>query len=347
MSPSATPVSTVPVSTAPVSTAPVSTAPAAPPVPDPPDAGGLDPDRLRDPAALQGGRRRSLELADGSLSLLEWDGPSADAPLLVWLHATGFHALTYRGLLLDLARDFRVVAPDLRGHGDSTLPARPGQGPVHRLYAADVEALLQHLGAPALVAGHSLGTIIGMNLAARRPELVRALALVEPVLLPPGRLLGFAAIRALGLGVRMVPIARTASRRRAVFPSRAAMLQAYTGRGAFRTWPARTLADYVAGGARERPDGQVELACSPAWEAATFAGYPLGIWRSIARIRCPVTMLRGEIRSTAPAVAAARFCRLVPQAREVVRPRASHFLPQEEPDLVTAEIRALAGIGRN
>lgn len=301
-----------------------------------------DPGRLADEAELQGGRRIGVDLADGTLSTLQWDGPSAEAPLLLWLHATGFNALTYRGLLVDLARSFRIVAPDLRGHGFSTLPADPERLPIHRAYFDDIVALLERLGAPALLAGHSLGSIVGMNIAAQRPELLRALALVEPVLVPPRRLAAFAAVRAFGLGNRLIPIARNAARRRAVFPSRAAMLQAYTGRGAFRSWPQRILADYVAGGSRDRPDGEVELACAPAWEAATFGAYPLAIWRqTVPRIRCPVTLLRGEIRSTAPAEAVTRFLRLVPQTREVVRPQASHFLPQEEPDLVAAELRAL------
>lgn len=298
---------------------------------------------------LRGATRVGIALADGTLSTLQWPGPAqgdgtSPPPLLLWLHATGFNAQTYCSLLAGLADHMRVVAADLRGHGFTTLPAVPGRLPMHPTYLADTIALLERLGRPAIVAGHSLGSLVGIGLAARRPDLVLGLALVEPVLLPPRRLAAFAVLRALGLAGRASPLARMAARRRAVFPSRAAMQAAYAGRGAFRSWPVAVLADYIAGGTRDRPDGQVELACAPAWEAATFNGYPIGIWRLVERIRTPVTLLRGTIASTCAPEAAARFQRLVPQTREHVQAGASHFLPQEAPDLVAAEVSRLAAL---
>ena len=41
--------------------------------------------------------------------------------------------------------------------------------------------------------------------------------------------------------------------------------------GAFKTWPETMLADYVAGGFVEQPEGKVELACAPVWEASNYA----------------------------------------------------------------------------
>lgn len=295
---------------------------------------------------LQGGRRRSLAIpgAEGRLSLLEWDGPAgypADGPALVWLHATGFHALTYRRLLIDIAAQMPVVALDLRGHGSTTLPAVPGRTRVHRAYFGDVVTVLEGLGRPAILGGHSLGCLVGFGLAGRRPDLVRGLLLAEPVLVPQRLARLFAIARAFGQADRVSRMAAGARRRRAVFPSRMAMLESYAGRGAFRTWPAETLADYVAGGARGRPDGQVELACSPAWEAETFNALPARLWRWIAGIDCPITLLRGGRGSTCREQSAARLKAMKPWTREVLRPEASHFLPQEEPDLVVEEVRRL------
>jgi pimeloyl-ACP methyl ester carboxylesterase len=79
--------------------------------------------------------------------------------------------------LLDLG--FRVVAVDHRGHGRSSAPDtdyRP------EALADDAAALLRHLEvAPAVVIGHSLGTIVTSALAVRHPELVQAIVLVDPV----------------------------------------------------------------------------------------------------------------------------------------------------------------------
>ncbi|MCJ2013301.1 alpha/beta fold hydrolase BchO [Methylobacterium sp. J-076] len=85
-------------------------------------------------------------------------GP-AEAPVLLLLHGTGAATHSWRGLAPLLAGQFRVVAPDLPGHGfTDPLPARelslPGM-------AKAVGALVAELGlAPAIVAGHSAGAAV-------------------------------------------------------------------------------------------------------------------------------------------------------------------------------------------
>ena len=56
-------------------------------------------------------------------------GDSARAPDMIFVHANGFNALTYCTLLEPLARKARILAPDLRGHGRSTLTALAGAHP--------------------------------------------------------------------------------------------------------------------------------------------------------------------------------------------------------------------------
>ena len=77
-----------------------------------------------DAALFREPRRRMIPLADGEMAALEFG--DAGRPLdVVFLHANGLNALTYRSLLGPLSLGLRVLAPDLRGHGDSRLPADP------------------------------------------------------------------------------------------------------------------------------------------------------------------------------------------------------------------------------
>ncbi len=79
-----------------------------------------------------------------------------------------------------LARSFRVLAYDRRGHSESERP--PGQGSV-REDVADLAALIEHLGlAPAWVAGNSFGASIALRLAGERPDLLRGVVAHEPPL---------------------------------------------------------------------------------------------------------------------------------------------------------------------
>lgn len=111
----------------------------------------------------------------------EW-GPEHGAPVVC------LHGILDQSLIWDLvaqplaAAGLRVIAPDLRGHGLSeSIP--PSASYQLLDFIADGVALLDHaLGQPAILVGHSFGSVLAGVIASVRPELVRELVLIEPVL---------------------------------------------------------------------------------------------------------------------------------------------------------------------
>ena len=100
-------------------------------------------------------------------------------PVLL-LHSGGFTSRQWRKLIEMLSPSHRMIAPDLLGYGASSL--WPNGEPFHfRQDLEAIEALLDTLGAPAHVVGHSYGALLGLQLALSRPAQVRSLALFEPV----------------------------------------------------------------------------------------------------------------------------------------------------------------------
>jgi len=98
-----------------------------------------------------------------------------DGPVLLALHGHFGHGRMFDRLAESLAPHWRVVAPDQRGHGRSD----PGPDYDREGYVADAARLVEALDlAPVVVLGHSLGGVNAYQLAARRPDLVRA-AIVE------------------------------------------------------------------------------------------------------------------------------------------------------------------------
>jgi pimeloyl-ACP methyl ester carboxylesterase len=90
-------------------------------------------------------------------------------PILL-IHPSGATASTWGAVTEELARIGRVIVYDRRGY------ARSGGEPVHSVprHTADAAALLEHLGTPqAVVVGTSAGAAIAVDLAVRRPDLVR------------------------------------------------------------------------------------------------------------------------------------------------------------------------------
>ncbi|WTU05307.1 alpha/beta hydrolase [Kitasatospora sp. NBC_00070] len=125
--------------------------------------------------------RIELDLAGRRLSYLDFGGTGR--PLLA-LHGHVSEGLSFAAVAQQLGPEWRVIAPDQRGHGDSDRAdeySREG-------YLADLVALLHHLDlGPVPVLGHSGGGITAYQLAARHPELVSALINEEgPAELPTG-----------------------------------------------------------------------------------------------------------------------------------------------------------------
>ena len=254
--------------------------------------------------------------------------------------------MTYRRLLAPLAGRFHIRAWDARGHGRTSLPANPSGHGNWRVYRDDlirfVENFVAEAGGPVLLGGHSMGGTTSLMVAAERPDLVRGLVLVDPVLVSGRARMMMRLYRALGRKGGPLSIAEGAERRRAVFPDRDTMVKAYKGRGAFRTWPDEVIADYVDGGTRDRADGQVELACAPAWEAANFRAQDHNIWNDVARLRCPLTLIHARAGlSTCRAPGPDLLGRQDPEATILRIGQATHFLPMEFPEAVRREALAL------
>jgi magnesium chelatase accessory protein len=101
-------------------------------------------------------------------------GPAGGAPILL-IHGLGGAATNWAGLAPLLARRRRVLIPDLPGHGLSTpLPAVPNLA----VFADRVGLVAEQEGMlPSCVVGHSLGGVVALRLALRRPAAVAALVL--------------------------------------------------------------------------------------------------------------------------------------------------------------------------
>jgi pimeloyl-ACP methyl ester carboxylesterase len=285
-------------------------------------------------------KRKQMAFADGDVSYLEWE---ADAPVLHFAHATGFNAETYRALLAPLAGKFHIFAMDQRGHGFSTLRAEPEALKGWDVYGSDLAGFLAKVagGKPAVLAGHSMGGIASLMVAARHPELVRAVAVAEPVLVSdtpqtPEQMRAMA---------ERPNLAEMAARRRGVFPSFDEAYGRYRGRGAFTTWPDETLLDYLRGGlVKTGNGGEVRLGCAPAWESATFRNAHPGGARLTGAMKAPLTVLHAEgaIDSTARAGEIDVVRALKPDAKIVPVTGVTHFLPMEKPALVRDAIAAFA-----
>jgi 3-oxoadipate enol-lactonase/4-carboxymuconolactone decarboxylase len=231
--------------------------------------------------------------------------PGADAVLL--LHSLGTNLHVWDEQARVLARQYRVIRPDLRGHGLTTTT--PGPYAIEAL-ARDALGVLDALGVEAAhVAGISIGGMIAQSLAAQAPQRVKRLALVDTALaIPPAQNWTdrAALVRADGMG---------------------AVVEAVVAR--WVTAPA--LHSPVAHGLRAmllRTDPEGYAAAAEAIAAADLTATTRGL-------AVPTLVLVGDADAATPVASAEALRDAIPGAVLEVLADAAHIPTVERPEAVT------------
>ena len=293
------------------------------PPPAPPDECALDwlPRRRRPtrvfPEGRPGYRLAVHRMPTGERIRVIERGPH-EAPPVVLAHGWGASAFAWRETIEALAAaGWRVVAPDLRGHGFSEKPDDP------RLYtsAAMTDHLLAIMDAAGVarapVVGHSLGAEIALGAALRSPDRVSRLALIAPV--------GLGHVTLAFIGRRLTPAFFTRIMTRLL--GRWAVRVALFFASARMRWDAETIVQHAA------PLSQRGFA------AATRHLLHGALWKrrseeELARVRVPVLVIVGTKDRLVPMRDLDDWCRLLPDVRAARVRGAGHVLPEEAADRV-------------
>ncbi|TME72956.1 MAG: alpha/beta hydrolase [Chloroflexi bacterium] len=259
---------------------------------------------------------------DGT-ELVYWTWPGASPPALL-LHGIGNYG-RYWDLFADaIAGRLQLVAPDARGHGESGKPA-DGYAPAD--FAADALAILDRLGIErAAVVGHSMGGLHSISLAARHPERVQALVIVDasPEPLPHG-----------------------AERAQRLLTGRPARFADHQAARAYleRTSPGYSDAVYenrLAFAFREEDGGLVWRSDPAALKRIMSGRMPAeDRWDALAGIACPTLVVRGTRSNVLSEDVARRMVQTLADGR-LMELDAGHNVPLDRPRELADATVALA-----
>jgi pimeloyl-ACP methyl ester carboxylesterase len=243
-------------------------------------------------------------------------GPEG-AEALVLVHGLRGAAANWTLLAPELARTRRVLALDLPGHGGSDpLPAAPSLAP----YADRIGDLVEREGlAGAHFVGHSLGGLISLRLAVRRPELVRGVVLAAAAGIGSSTRW---AERILALLGWLQPGRKISPHWRRVVASRALREAVFGYWGAAD--PASLSARAVEGLLR---DVNLHTDTASAWRALTRDDPR----RDLHDVRCPCLVLWGARDNQLPLVDAFDYARRLDAPLRVIA-ECGHLLIVERPD---------------
>lgn len=244
-------------------------------------------------------------LADGATIAYHDEG--AGLPILLMHGFTGT-ALSHLGRLLDeLAANHRVLAPDLRGYGQSRPPLRDYPPDFYQRDADDMTALLDQLRpGPVVVLGFSDGSESAVLLAAARPDLVRGVV--------AWGISGVISAEMAAAALRWLPVSAWGDERA---PWRAEIVA---------TQGADQLEPQIAG-----------------WAAAAQAIRAAGgniCYEQAAAVRCPVLLLNGDGEVNNLESDFFRLAARLPDCRAEIVPASGHSIQDEQPELLLARIEA-------
>ena len=248
---------------------------------------------------------------DGT-ELVYWTWPGAGPPTLL-LHGIGNYGRSWDLFADAVAHRLALVAPDARGHGES---GRAADGYAPADFTADALAVLGALGIDrAVVVGHSMGGTHAINLAARHPERVRALVIVDasPEPLPAG-----------------------AERARRLVTGRPAR---FADRDEARAYLERTSPGYAAAVYENRlafalreENGELVWRSDPAALGRIMSGRMPAEdrWNALAAIRCPTLVVRGTRSNVLSEEVAHEMVRTLADGR-LMELDAGHNVPLDRP----------------
>ena len=269
-----------------------------------------------------------------------WSAPG-ERDLVLCVHGMSGAATNWTDLIAELAPDFDCAAVDLPGSGFSAPPSKRSGYSVRAL-AKTLIRLIETLDrGPVHLVGNSMGGAISIRVAAARPDLVKTLTLISPVLpdLRPH-------LSTIHFPILALPfVGRAMARYWARVPAENRVTGVYQAccydpailhpeRFAQEVAALRRLDELGYGGA-------TLVGAARTLVAETLTPRPLSLWRAAERVQAPALVLFGSHdRLMSPALAAPA-ARAFKNAQVEVLPHIGHIGQMERPDLVAARFREM------
>jgi pimeloyl-ACP methyl ester carboxylesterase len=245
--------------------------------------------------------------------------PRRAGPPLMLIHGITDSGLCWPRVVEALGAEYPLVLPDARGHG---LSAAPETGYAPADHAADIAGLIGALGLDrSILIGHSMGAMVSATVAARYPDLVRAVVLEDP---PWRDMAKLATPEQLAAG-------RAEFRRRMAENKEKSEAEIIaTAKKDSPLWAEEEFADWAVA------KRQVSL------NAVQYVDNPAPWQETVRAIRCPALLITADpaLGAIVTPEATAEAQQLAPQLRAIYIPGAGHSIRREQFAPYLAAVRA-------
>jgi len=266
-------------------------------------------------------RSRFVRAASLDWHVQDFAAPAPAAPTLLLVHGSGGATHSWAPLVPFLTTDWRVIAPDLPGHGFTAWPADPSRLSLTGM-AADLAALLDALAVvPDVVVGHSAGAAVLLRMALDGRIAPRAIVGINAALAEWPAWYRDTLSPVIG-AIATLPIVARIAAWQATSHGAVDRLLASTG----STIPVEQRAWY-ARFAQSASHDRAVLTMMANWDVNA-------LWRDLPSLETPVTLIAGDRDRWVPPAVAERSAARLRHARVVIVPGTGHLTMEEAPAAV-------------
>ncbi len=242
-------------------------------------------------------------------------------------HANAYPPGCYQQLISPFLEKYRVV-------GMYQRPMWPDSNPAtfrywHQL-ADDLIAFLEQQRIKQVIgAGHSMGGVVSIIAAIKRPDLFSKLILIDPVIFDRKYAIATTMLPFF-LRKKLVPIAKISAKRRDLWDNQQTVFESFRKKSVFKQFSDSSLWDFVKASTKPNGKGQVTLSYPKAWETQIYLTAPY-ILNKLLKLKIPIIAIKGEHSNVITPSLWASWQHAQPTNHFLELPNSGHLVPMEYP----------------
>ena len=266
----------------------------------------------------------------GEIDLIPFTDFGGKGSIIHFSHANGFPPKSYTQLIELLRPNHQIIA----SHHRPLWKPKPELAEVAnwQVFADDLISFLDaNISEPVYGAGHSMGGVASLLAAIKRPDLFKAIILIEPAIMSAHIVIPFGLFPAFIKN--RIPIMKKALNRPDIWESQQEAFDFHRTKRVFQKLTDEALWNYIRCATELNANKKHTLAYSKEWEAHCYSLVP-NLWSVLDQCPVPVLGIKGEHSDVLLPSAWKRWQRMTPTHQFAEIPETGHLLPFEDPKAV-------------
>jgi len=269
-----------------------------------------------------------------NLSLIPSYDFGGEGETIHFAHANGYPPEAYKQLLTPMTKEYKVIGMlqrPLWNEADYEVVSD------WHILADDLITFFDTHGMKNVTGiGHSMGGVVSVLAADKRPDLFKKLILIEPVIFPK-LMTSINHLMPMVLRKKYVPVAKVALNRRDHWDTEQDIFDSYRKKRLFSLLSDETIWDWINAGVIKDANGGVKLRFTKEWEAHIYATVT-NVLDSLDRLKMPFYIMRGEKTNVISDNTWRKLHKKHPEDQLIEYQNTTHLLPLEKPALLANDI---------